>query len=268
MKLLLARLLVPLARSTVFPLAPLVYYKKQAIVYIEKSSLNQKVFTYYLKESVLNGGTPFNKAHGMSAFEYLAKDTRFNRVFNEGMKSHSIIITRKLLEFYNGFDRVGTLIDIGGGIGATLHAITTKYPSIRGINFDLPHVASEAPPFPRVTHVGGDMFQKVPSGDMILMKWILHDWSDEHCMTLLKNCYDALPAHGKVVVIECILPEKENPNATPRALFHVDMIMLAQNPGGKERYEREFRKLAMGAGFTDINTTYIYAEAWAIELTK
>lgn len=204
----------------------------------------------------------------MSAFEYPAKDARFNRVFNEGMKSHSIIITRKLLEFYNGFARVSTLVDVGGGIGATLHAITTRYPSIRGINFDLPHVTSEAPLFPRVTHLGGDMFQKVPSGDMILMKWILHDWSDKHCMTLLKNCYDALPEHGKVVVIECILPEKENPNATPRALFHVDMIMLSHNPGGKERYQREFRKLAMGAGFADINTTYIYAEAWAIELTK
>ncbi|VAI52462.1 unnamed protein product [Triticum turgidum subsp. durum] len=172
---------------------------------------------YYLKDTVLDGGIPFNKAHGMSAFEYHGTDLRFNRVFNEGMKNHSIIIT-------------------------------AHYPTVKGINFD--------------------MFQKIPSGDTILMKWILHDWSDEHCATLLKNCYDALPAHGKVVLVECILPV--NPEATPEAQggFHLDMIMLAHNPGGRERYEREFEALAKGAGFGAIKTTYIYANIWVIEFTK
>ncbi|KAM0883551.1 hypothetical protein ACQ4PT_031566 [Festuca glaucescens] len=44
---------------------------------------------YYLKDAVLDGGIPFNKAYGMSPFEYHATDPRFNRVFNEGMKNHS-----------------------------------------------------------------------------------------------------------------------------------------------------------------------------------
>ncbi|KAM3317858.1 hypothetical protein ACQJBY_035517 [Aegilops geniculata] len=223
---------------------------------------------YYLKDAVLDGGIPFNKAYGMSAFEYHGTDPRFNRVFNEGMKNHSIIITKKLLELYKGFNGLGTLVDVGGGIGATVGAITAHYPTIKGINFDLSHVISEAPPFPGVTHVGGDMFQKIPSGDTILMKWILHDWSDEHCATLLKNCYDALPAQGKVMLVECILPV--NPEATPEAQggFHLDMIMLAHNPGGRERYEREFEALAKGAGFGAIKTTYIYANTWVIEFTK
>ncbi|KAG2581686.1 hypothetical protein PVAP13_6KG071170 [Panicum virgatum] len=192
---------------------------------------------YYLKDAVLEGGIPFNKAYGMTAFEYHGTDPRFNRVFNEGMKNHSV-------------------------------AITSRYPGIRGVNFDLPHVISEAPPFPGVEHVGGDMFKAVPAGDAILMKWILHDWSDAHCAAILKNCYDALPAGGKVIAVECILPV--NPEATPKAqgVFHVDMIMLAHNPGGKERYEREFEELAKGAGFTGFKATYIYANAWAIEFTK
>lgn len=223
---------------------------------------------YYLKDAVLEGGIPFNKAYGMTAFEYHGTDPRFNRVFNEGMKNHSVIITKKLLEFYAGFEGVGTLVDVGGGIGATLHAITSHYPRIKGVNFDLPHVISEAPPFPGVQHVGGDMFKAVPAGDAILMKWILHDWSDAHCAVILKNCYDALPAGGKVIAVECILPV--NPEATPKAqgVFHVDLIMLAHNPGGKERYEREFEELAKGAGFTGFKATYIYANAWAIEFTK
>ncbi|RLN33317.1 caffeic acid 3-O-methyltransferase [Panicum miliaceum] len=223
---------------------------------------------YYLKDAVLEGGIPFNKAYGMLAFEYHGTDPRFNRVFNEGMKNNSVIITKKLLEFYTGFEGVGTLVDVGGGVGATLHAITSRYPHIKGINFDLPHVISDAPLFPGVEHVGGDMFKSVPSGDAIFMKWILHDWSNAHCATLLKDCYDALPAHGKVIVVECILPK--NPEAIPKTqvMFHADMIMLAHNSGGKERYEREFEELVRGVGFTSIKTTYIYANTWAIEFTK
>ncbi|OAY83742.1 tricetin 3',4',5'-O-trimethyltransferase [Ananas comosus] len=223
---------------------------------------------YYLKDAVLEGGIPFNKAYGMTAFEYHGTDPRFNKVFNEGMKNHSIIITKKLLELYNGFDGVNTLVDVGGGIGATLYMITSKYPNIKGINYDLPHVISEAPPFPGVEHVGGDMFASVPSGDAILMKWIMHDWSDEHCVKILKNCWKALPENGKVIIVESILPV--TPEATPSAqgVFHVDMIMLAHNPGGKERTEKEFEALSKEAGFAGFKPLYVYANSWAIEFTK
>ncbi|RWW52973.1 hypothetical protein BHE74_00040614 [Ensete ventricosum] len=125
---------------------------------------------YHLKEAVLEGGIPFNKAYGMTAFEYHGTDPRFNKVFNEGMRSHSIIITKKLLQVYRGFDDVKVLVDVGGGIGATLHMITSTHPHILGINYDLPHVIADAPPLPGVEHVSGDMFESVPGGDAILMK--------------------------------------------------------------------------------------------------
>lgn len=103
---------------------------------------------YHLKDAVIEGGIPFNKAFGMTAFEYHGTDPRFNTVFNEGMSGHSTIITNKLLEIYEGFDGLSSLVDVGGGVGATLGKITAKYPGIRGINFDLPHVISEALPLP------------------------------------------------------------------------------------------------------------------------
>ncbi|CAL4916387.1 unnamed protein product [Urochloa decumbens] len=224
---------------------------------------------YSFKEAAVDRGHPFNKAHGMSMFEYQGKDARFNRVFNEGMKNHSTVITKKLLEVYTGFDGIGTLVDVGGGVGATIHAITSKYPHIKGINYDLPHVISEAPPSPHVQHIGGDMFEKVPAGDAVLMKGILHDWNDERCVTLLKNCYDALPAHGKVVVVECILPGKPEAELEAQVVFNIDMVMLAHTPSGKERCLREFQELARGAGFSSVvNTTYIFAKSWAMEFTK
>nr|XP_010911558.1 tricetin 3',4',5'-O-trimethyltransferase [Elaeis guineensis] len=223
---------------------------------------------YYLKDAVLDGGIPFNKAYGVTAFEYHATDARFNRVFNEAMKNHSTGTTKKLLEFYNGFEDVKVLIDVGGGIGATIHTITSKYPQIKGINFDLPHVISEAPAFPGVEHVGGDMFTGVPSGDAIFMKWIMHDWSDELCAKILKNCYKALPDNGKVILVECILPVAPEPTLSAQGVFIADMIMLAHNPGGKERTAKEYEALAKGAGFTGFKTQYCFAAIWVIEFTK
>ncbi|XP_039010933.1 caffeic acid 3-O-methyltransferase 2-like [Hibiscus syriacus] len=112
---------------------------------------------------------------------------------------------KKILENYDGFEELKTLIDVGGGTKATFNMIITKHPSIKDINFDLPHVIEDAPTYPGVEHVGGDMFQSVPKGDASFMKWICQDWSDEHCLKFLNKCYEALRDQGKVIVAESIL---------------------------------------------------------------
>lgn len=105
---------------------------------------------YHLKEAVLEGGIPFNKAYGMTAFEYHGTDPRFNKVFNNGMASHSTITMKKILETYKGFESLKSIVDVGGGTGATVHMIVSKYPFVKGINFDLPHVIEDAPSYPGI----------------------------------------------------------------------------------------------------------------------
>ncbi|KAL6509214.1 Caffeic acid 3-O-methyltransferase [Orobanche gracilis] len=223
---------------------------------------------YHLKDAVLEGGVPFEKAYGMTAFEYHGKDLRFNKVFNQGMSNHSTILMKRVLDIYHGFEGLKTLVDVGGGIGATLDMIVSRHPSIRGINFDLPHVIDDAPSYRGIEHVGGDMFVSVPKGDAIFMKWICHDWSDEHCLKFLKNCYEALPEKGKVILAECILPEVPDTGLTTQNVVHVDVIMLAHNPGGKERTEKEFQVLAKGAGFKEFQKVCCACNSWIMELHK
>ncbi|ERM96632.1 hypothetical protein AMTRI_Chr09g37050 [Amborella trichopoda] len=223
---------------------------------------------YHLKDAVLEGGVPFNRAYGMTAFEYHGKDPRFNKVFNRGMSDHSTITMKKILDDYPGFEGLNCIVDVGGGIGATLNMIVGKYGHIKGINFDLPHVIADAPEFPGVTHVGGDMFESVPTGDAIFMKWILHDWGDEYCHKLLKNCYKALPDSGKVIIAESILPIAAENSLAAHGVFHVDCIMLAHNPGGKERTEKEFEALAKGAGFAGIKVVCCAYGSCIIEFYK
>ncbi|XP_074380557.1 caffeic acid 3-O-methyltransferase-like isoform X1 [Apium graveolens] len=126
---------------------------------------------YYLKDAVVDRGLPFDKAFGMNVYDYSGTDPRFNKVFNQAMKNHSTIIIKKILEKYDGFKGLGTLVDVGGGTGATLSSIISKHPTIKGINFDLPHVVEDAPSYNTgVEHVGGDMFASVPTGDAIFLK--------------------------------------------------------------------------------------------------
>nr|BAG71895.1 5-hydroxyconiferaldehyde O-methyltransferase [Carthamus tinctorius] len=223
---------------------------------------------YHLKDAVLDGGIPFNKAYGMSAFEYHGKDERFNKVFNSGMFNHSTMTMKKILDVYPGFNGVKTLVDVGGGTGASLSMILSKHPSIKGINFDLPHVIQDATNYPGIEHVGGDMFESVPKGDAIFMKWICHDWSDAHCLKFLKNCYKALPENGKVIVAECILPETPDSSLATKNVVHIDVIMLAHNPGGKERTEKEFQALAKAAGFKGFHKPCSALNTWLMEFTK
>ncbi|CDY41780.1 BnaC02g13760D [Brassica napus] len=102
---------------------------------------------YHLKDAILNDGIPFNKVHNeMTSFDYHETDHKFNMVFNNGMSNHSTITMKKILETYKGFEELTSLVDVGGGIGATLKVILSKYPNLKGINFDLLHVIKNATP--------------------------------------------------------------------------------------------------------------------------
>ncbi|KAJ0086301.1 hypothetical protein Patl1_08347 [Pistacia atlantica] len=159
---------------------------------------------HHLSDSILEGGTPFSRALGLrSAFEYIEKDP------NSGQPQS-----------------VSRIVDVGGGIGANLGTITSKYPHIKGINFDLPRVVAHAPPISGVEHVGGDMFKKVPKGDAIFLKSVLHNWGDEDCVKILKKCCEALPNSGKVIITELIVPEIPETTVSSNIAWELDLLMM------------------------------------------
>ncbi|XP_047340277.1 caffeic acid 3-O-methyltransferase-like [Impatiens glandulifera] len=237
-------------------LAPLV------TLFLDKVFVNSWV---HLKNAVVEGGVAFDRENGTNPFDYNGTDPRFNNLFNRAMMNHTKTVMNDLLMEYRGFHKDMEsikLVDVGGGLGYTLNIIISMYPKIKGINFDLPHVICHAPPYPGVEHKEGNMFESVPKADVIFMKFILHDWSDEHCLKLLKNCYKALPSNGKVVLVECVVPETVDNKSIGRSIYQLDMIMLAMCPGGKERTHKEFHVLATQAGFAGIRiecTAFTYS---------
>jgi hypothetical protein len=105
-------------------------------------------YRLHLKDAVLEEGNLFEKLHGISIFQYLKADPTLNKLFNKAMADLSEITMKKVLETYKGFEGVSVLVDVAGGTGATLNKIISKYPSIKGINFDLPYVIQHAPSYP------------------------------------------------------------------------------------------------------------------------
>jgi caffeic acid 3-O-methyltransferase len=103
-----------------------------------------------MKGAILEGGIPFNRVYGMHAFEYPVVDPRFNDVFNNAMVNTTTIVMKRILEIYEGFKNINRLVDVGGGLGINIKLITSKYPHIHGVNFDLPHVLEHAPTYPGI----------------------------------------------------------------------------------------------------------------------
>ncbi|KAL5982148.1 hypothetical protein ACLOJK_016217 [Asimina triloba] len=210
---------------------------------------------YCLKDHVLEGGpSPFDKAHGMDFFAYACKEPGFSRVFQDAMSTGSRLRMGEVLEVYGGrggFKNVKQVMDVGGGVGTSISAIVARFPHVRGINFDMPHVVAMAPHYPGVEHVGGNMFEGIPSAETIFMKCVLHDWDDEHCIKLLRNCWKALPELGKVINVELALPAVLSNDAISRHVASEDVFMLANLKGGKERTVAEYANLAKAAGFEE-----------------
>ncbi|XP_054811403.1 isoliquiritigenin 2'-O-methyltransferase-like [Prosopis cineraria] len=190
----------------------------------------------------------FKKVHGMPMYQYAEKDPKWNSIFNKAMANICKIEMNRILEIYKGFEGISTLVDVGGGTGQNLKMIISKYPSIKGINFDLPQVVQNAQPDPGIEHIGGDMFESVPKGDAIILKAVCHNWSDENSIKVLSKCHEALPEKGKVIVVEFIMPDTIEATEEAKFVASIDNLMFLHD--GRERTEKEFESLCKRSGFS------------------
>jgi hypothetical protein len=145
---------------------------------------------------------------------------------------------------------VQTLVDVAGGHGFVLGSILQKYPTMRGILFDVERVIAGAPPLleslgvaDRVELAVGDFFKSVPAADTYIMQHIIHDWDDDRAALILRNCRAAMKGNGKVLVLDAVVPEGDQPDFSK--LLDIEMMLL---PGGRERTEHEFAALFAKAG--------------------
>ncbi|KAK2984051.1 hypothetical protein RJ640_020426 [Escallonia rubra] len=200
--------------------------------------------------------TAFQTANKVSFWEYAAHEPSLGNAFNELMASDSELVADVLLsESRQVFDGLTLLVDVAGGTGTMGRAITNALPNLKCIVFDLPHVVANLEGSEKLEFIGGNMFDRIPPADGILLKmenqWILHNWSDEECQKILKKCKEAIPSKeegGKLIIIDMVMERQ----CATHHLFDILMMVLH---AGKERSEKEWAQLFFDAGFSTYKIT-------------
>ncbi|XP_039067284.1 probable O-methyltransferase 3 [Hibiscus syriacus] len=214
--------------------------------------------------------TAFDSAHGETFWEYFSHEPELLNSFNQSMANDTPLVTRALSEKCSElFEEFESLVDVGGGTGTMAKAIADVFPYLKCTVFDLPQVVTVQQDGRNLKYVGGNMFESIPAADAILLKWILHNWSDEDCLKILKRCKEAISGGdkkgGKVIIIDIVVRLNDEAfKLIETQLFFDMMMMMAVN--GREREEEEWAKLFFAAGFSDYKITPILGLRSLIEV--
>jgi O-methyltransferase domain/Dimerisation domain len=197
----------------------------------------------------LRTGRPaYDRQHG-AFFAHKDADDTANVLFLRRMRERA---SRLYSRFVTTGDWTGcrVVMDIGGGDGYLIEQVLEHVRGVRGALFDRPAVVDvvrAAGTFDR--HAcrleAGDFFAGVPGGaDTHLLCSVLHDWTDEQCVTILRNSRDALEPGGRLMIVEMLLPAEGSWH--PSTWSDLGMMVLT---GGRERTAKEFEVLLTKAGY-------------------
>lgn len=202
----------------------------------------------YLLDSVMTGNPVAEKVHEMPIFEFLGQDQEARATFIAGLANQSRLDNAAILESYD-FRKSLVIADIGGGSGALLSAILNVGEHLKGILFDLESTidsvrAANRLPKEKCQLISGDFFDDITiQADTFIMKQVLHDWNDEECVSILRNCCQTMNGQAKLLIIERLIGA-----AGQTVLTHNLDITMMTVPGGRERSEQEYANLLDQSG--------------------
>ena len=169
-------------------------------------------------------------------------------------RAMATITTALRTEMFGGYSlpEGSVVADIGGADGSMICELLEHEPDRRGIVFDLPEIVPAARKVladhglaDRVEIQPGDFFQSVPTADVYILSYILHDWDDESCLRILRAIKHAAVPGARLVLVESVI----TPGDAPQLAKAVDLTMLAIVTG-RERTAAEYERLLAAADCT------------------
>ncbi|MCH9608753.1 MAG: Multifunctional cyclase-dehydratase-3-O-methyl transferase TcmN [Chlamydiales bacterium] len=204
-----------------------------------------------MSQSLTTGETGFSKLYKQEYFEYIAQYPHLQAGFDSHMKAVSAKEDPMIAESLP-LEQKKKMIDVGGGKGGLLRAILIKNSHISGGMFELPGVAKQeidklAQEFQeRIEVFSGSFFEALPfKSDGIILKRVLHDWDDAHCIQILSHCREALVEGeaGEIYVVESLVKGQED-----SPLLRIFDLLLLTVFGGVERSIEEYSSLFSQSG--------------------
>ncbi|ERT14795.1 methyltransferase [Photorhabdus temperata] len=211
----------------------------------------------YSKSLLENNDKPaFEIAHGKPFFNYLENNQLLKYNFDHFMSKNSDKIIGKLLDIYD-FSQYNRILDLGGGEGNLLVRISEK---IKGKHYAVLDIYNKVPVSENIEFIDGDFFKSIPSGyDLYILKNVIHNWSDNDAILILKNCRKAMDNGATILLIGLI--KKSQSERIKSTDIAMDVLL-----SGKERYLTEFEYLAEQAGLVIKDTKNINELYSIIEL--
>ncbi len=200
--------------------------------------------------AIVEGRNPFEALYNETFYEYLSNNKAAADLFNKGMTNFSGKENKEIPSLYN-FGKFKTICDVGGSDGSLINEILTKYQNVNGSVLDLKSAIKESNILKnnkfgnRLSGIEGDFFNSIPAADAIILKRVIHNWSNEDCIKILKNCVLAINETnlGRIFIIEKVMP------STPDGSLLIDTSLGGIALGGyHERSISEFNELAKSAG--------------------
>lgn len=217
--------------------------------------------------SVKTGKPAFNHHYGIGYFDYITKNQQLSQSFDLGMANLSAKENSLIANSFD-FSTYRSIVDLGGGIGGLLAEILKKNPLSHGVVYELPHLMDRVEPFlqeqgvaSRGKFASGSFFQSIPeNSDLYMLKRILHDWDDQSCIRILKNCQKAMMPTSRLLIIDAVMPEGNISHESK----DFDLFMLALF-GGQERTQNEWRQLLDAS---NLRLTSIWPTASALAIIE
>jgi hypothetical protein len=206
-----------------------------------------------LEAQLREGAEPsgHRRAHGNSVWDYFSEHPDEGARFGNAMRELTAIDVAAVTRAYP-WPRKGVICDVAGGIGTLLAAVLERRPKARGVLIEGADVLAEAEGFlrsrglaERVERRPGDLFGELDArADVYILKWILHDWSDDACLDILRRVRATMPSGATVVAIG----QNQRADWPSPVTAMVDLLMLVVCEGGRERSPEEVHALMRDAG--------------------
>ncbi|HLR85850.1 MAG TPA: siderophore-interacting protein [Nocardioidaceae bacterium] len=200
-----------------------------------------------LLHTMKTGQAGYSQIYDESFWDTLDGDESLSASFDESLArwaDHWVPLAVRALDVTT--DHV---VDVGGGTGRLLARILDANPSARGTLVERGNTAALARPEladagDRVTIAEQSIFDPLPTGDVIVLAQVLHDWPDQDAIALLRRAAEAGP---RVVLVERLA----RPTDDHDAAFDLTMTVLF---GGGERTRPQVDDLASQAGLRVISS--------------
>jgi SAM-dependent methyltransferase len=201
-------------------------------------------------DTALSGSVPHEVAWQTSRFDYLRQHPEEARLFDAFMAAMPDNRHEVIASTYD-FSKASLIADVGGGNGETLRRILKRFPQARGLLIDRDDVVNAIPGTARmdgrIEVQAGDFLHGVPDGaDLYLLVRVLHDWPDEDCVRILKNCRAAMPTNARLLIVEQLL--EPDPQLGRPSMYLLDVQMMAMFGRARERTHEEFKRLLLASG--------------------